>query len=123
MSTIEETIFSTLSADAGVGAICGDRIYPVVAPQDAANPYVIYTAISELPLNTLEGESPMKNRRFQFDCYAKTFAESRALYVAVHNALIGLSPRPVRQSLINFYESEPALFRFSVDYSIWQCEV
>ena len=38
-------IYAKLIADAGVAALVGTRIYPVIAPQDAVYPLITYSAV------------------------------------------------------------------------------
>ena len=40
-----QAIFETLRDSSAVGALCGDRIYPGRAPQNATRPHVIYQRI------------------------------------------------------------------------------
>lgn len=42
MANYSNIIYNILSNDAGVAALVGDRIYPVLAHQEAAFPFIVY---------------------------------------------------------------------------------
>ncbi len=42
MRFIEKALYAVLTADAGIDAICGDRIYNTVAPQNVVLPCVLF---------------------------------------------------------------------------------
>lgn len=65
-------LFDTLVADAGVGALIGDRIYHAVAPEEAAYPFVIYSQHTGRDRLAAGGQGRMLVR-------------SRWLILAVHN--------------------------------------
>lgn len=39
---IEQAIYSKLTGDAAVSALVSSRVYPIVAPQKAAKPFIVY---------------------------------------------------------------------------------
>ena len=54
MSTINEAFRAKLLADATVAARFGSRIYPLIAPQNASMPYIIYSR-SGSPMQVASG--------------------------------------------------------------------
>ncbi|MFH0914833.1 MAG: DUF3168 domain-containing protein [bacterium] len=74
MSAIEEALVSRMGAHAGVGAITDD-FYPMVAPQGADPPYVVYQNISAPELEVAEYVRP----RFQLTCWAASYSGAVAL--------------------------------------------
>ena len=87
--TIETDLYSTLSTDAGVIAICSTRIYPNLAPESATNPYIVYSVITGERLSTLPGVGDAKRKRVQINCHSETYAEAKSLAAAVESALEG----------------------------------
>ena len=87
--SIETTLYTTLSGDAGVAALTSTRIYPNVAPEDTALPYLIYSAISSERFHTLPGIGNMQRKVIQIDCNATTYSGAKALTDAVISALEG----------------------------------
>lgn len=87
---IHRGIFSLLRDDAGVGAIAGDRIYPQVAPRDAAEPYIVYQRVSRVDLGRdLDGANELVQARVQVDSYADGYNTARNLADAIRRRLDG----------------------------------
>ncbi len=86
---IEEALFAHLSADAGVAALVGNRIYPIEAPQEAVLPYVVYQRISGPRVRSHSGPSHLAQPRFQITGAAATYPSLRAVMNAVRVALDG----------------------------------
>ena len=88
--------YTTLNTDAGVRAIVGNadspqtsKIYPGLAPESAALPYVEYNVITDTPFSTIKGVSDAHSEHIQFSCHALTYTGAQALADAVHDALEG----------------------------------
>ena len=85
--TVEAAIYSILTGDATVSSLVGTRIYPVMAPQDAVLPGIVYKRISTDRLSALSADIGVAEARFQFDCYAATFDQAKIVSEAVRGAL------------------------------------
>ncbi len=84
---IEALIQTILTGDATVAALVGTRISPNIIRQGTAMPAVTYQQISGQRDHTLDGASGFVEGRFQVNCWAKTYAETRELADAVRDAL------------------------------------
>jgi hypothetical protein len=73
-------VYDMLANDAGVAAIVGTRIYPVLLPQDTLYEAITYQRISSTPQN---GSTTLRETRYQINCWALTYAEAQALASAV----------------------------------------
>jgi hypothetical protein len=126
---VEEALYSLLTADAEVSAIVGTRVFPGVAPQDVAAPYVLYRKTGRdrrfLPCGT---DGTMVTS-FQIDCYAATYLQSVQLAQAVTDRLEpyrGATGSPAI-TLVHWFldrefdlsDIEPGLFRQSCDWRVW----
>lgn len=85
----ETVLFALLAADAGVGALVADRIYPEVAPDDVDRPLVVYRRESTQPIYTIHGTLAMQSAFLVITCYAATRAEAESIGDAVTTALAG----------------------------------
>jgi len=91
--SIEATLFSTLAADAGVRAIVSSgspldhRIYPGVADDNAAVPYLTYQVISTSAYNLINGAPDAERKLIQINCIADSYESAKALAEAVKTAL------------------------------------
>jgi len=88
-TTIGEAVKALLEFDAGVSALVGDRCYPNSAPQNSTLPYIVYTVISDVRVQSMTGLSGLASPRIQFDCFASTYGGAKAVAEAVKVALAG----------------------------------
>ncbi len=45
--TIEDALYSRLSVDVGLNALIAGRVYPLMAPQGVASPYLVFLKVVE----------------------------------------------------------------------------
>lgn len=86
-----ELVINTLLNVAGVTALVGTRIYPVVIPKSAGSPvaYVVYMVVSNAPRPTIDGGGGYKGyvARIQVTAAAATHSQLKAVVQAVRDAL------------------------------------
>lgn len=88
MADFASALSDRLKADAGVSAIAGPRGYWVKVPQGTPLPYYRMQVISDPRPEHLKGYDGARRTRVQVDCFAQTYAASRALAEAVVTATI-----------------------------------
>ena len=125
--TPEAEIYARLLADTLVMATCGGRIYPLMAPQGAAMPYLTYRRVSNVAEEALDAASDLATARIQIDAVASSYTAAAALKGMVRQSLNGWFGPPggaiqtVRRT--NDYdldENDEAirLFRSITDFSV-----
>ena len=82
-----KAVYGILSANSTVTNIVSTRIFPEIAEQEAATPFVVYQLQSVDPEDTHDGPSKLDEVRFEFMCYADTYNEAADLATAVRGAL------------------------------------
>jgi hypothetical protein len=82
-----KAVYGILSANSGVTDLVGTRIFPEIAEQEAATPFIIYQLQSVAPEDTHDGPSKLDEVRFEFLCYADTYNEAADLGEKVRAAL------------------------------------
>jgi hypothetical protein len=87
-----------LVANGPVNALVGTKIYPLIAPQNAALPYVRYQVISDLRDEHLKGYDGARVSRVQIDCFAATYIAARDLA----NKIIAAVATPATESGVKF---------------------
>lgn len=87
--TIEAVITKHLTENAGVAALIAGRVYPKQLPQGPTYPAIVYHRISGPRVHSHDGASGLAYPRFQFDCFAKTHVQAKALCDAVRLAIDG----------------------------------
>ncbi|MCK6052505.1 DUF3168 domain-containing protein [Moraxella osloensis] len=111
----------------------GQQLYPILSPlvggrvfpmqrwegADSANPYIIYSKVSSIPDNTMDGFSGHEYVRVQIDIYHEDYDELDALAIQVIDAIstgIPLSEFLNRQELP---DDDTGLYRQSMDWQLW----
>lgn len=113
----EAEVYKLLKNDAGVNALVGGRIYPMVAPQNVVRPYMTYRVVAGLKYQCIGGEIYQASYRFQIDAWSETYSNVKAISTAVKSALVGF----MASNNINIeddYEDESELFRQIIDFKI-----
>mgnify|MGYP000866610207 CR=1 FL=1 len=125
MAAIEETIYSGLSGHAGLTALVGTRVYPIMLPQNVTLPAVTYlrvggareTAINEAPVAGM----PL----FQISSWATTYdgvlAVAQQVLAAVRALVTGSGPSLYARDLgeeVDLYEPETGLYQRVLDVTL-----
>jgi hypothetical protein len=85
----EAAVRSALVADAGVAAIIGTKVYPVLAPASAALPFATWRRIGVQRQQGLSGPIGMPTVLLSVDLFAETYERVRELADAVRQCLDG----------------------------------
>ena len=89
MPSVEEDLFSRLTADSAVTTIVGTRVFPYGKLTDLQLPALIYQRISTVPTRGLQGPHGLEAVRVQVTAWADTYSEMISLASAVKTALDG----------------------------------
>lgn len=82
-----KAIYKLLKDSSEVGAICADRIYPELAQQDAALPFIVYTVTDTTPAATKNATSKLDTARVELYCVSDDYEVGMNLGIAVRGAL------------------------------------
>lgn len=121
--SLGSVIVAELQADATVTLLAGARIYPGVLPQGATLPAIVYSVISTVPENTLDGAAAdtMDTVRLQVDSWGKRYEDAQALGDAVKNVIANLA-RPGlaawRVGSRDLYDNPTERHRVQADYMV-----
>lgn len=110
---IQEQLFTALSG------VAGGRVFPNVAPNNIAKPYVVYSRVASTPENTLADGVPVENTRFQIDCLDTTYAAVIALADVVKAAMRTSNLTNLLLLEQDQYEPDALLHRVILDFSVW----
>jgi hypothetical protein len=90
MADAEANLVSFILADTNFTALCGDRIFPAVIPQEKALPAVAHQVISDVPEVTHDGAVAGANRvRVQLTILANLYSEVKAVKNVLESRLSG----------------------------------
>lgn len=125
--TMEASLFSYLSTNAGITAIIGTRVYPGIIPQSGVQPCIVYNKQSRTRQQLFCGTDGLLSTRLEIDCYADSYIKSVALANAVTAALQDFSgnmagtevPRIFLENEIDLSDIEPGLYRQSQTWAMW----
>lgn len=121
MAAVGEQIFSRLISFSGVATLVGNRVYPIILPQDPTLPAITYQIISQSPTG---GNIHIHNMRLQVDCWATSYAGADALAAQVVAALRLYGVRSSQPALLSaydvnrqdLYEPDTEEWRVSMDF-------
>lgn len=112
-----------MSIEANIQALlaplAGGRCYPLIAPDSVDKPYIIYSVISDVQLNSLDGFSGLAEKRIQADIYTTSYGVTKALATSVKDTFAINLPSSIHLSSQELFESDTQLYRISMDFSIW----
>lgn len=84
---MEQAIVNILENDIDVSAIIGDRIFPVVIPQEKSLPAITYERVDTDPNDTKSGVSTLDVPLIDIDLWGKDFAVLKDLAKKIRTAL------------------------------------
>ena len=82
-----KAIYSILTGDSAVSALVGNRIYPQIAAQGAAFPFIVYVLQDTSPSDTKSGVSTLDEVRYDIVVASESYAEASDLTNKVRTAL------------------------------------
>lgn len=91
MPSLEDGLYTFLAAQAGISALVGTRIYPLVAPEGAVMPCIVYQRIGGSRVVSHSGDSELARPRIQVSAWAETYDEAKSIAEAVVAATSGYS--------------------------------
>ncbi len=81
---LEEDLETYLRANAGLANVVGQKVFPMIVPDDESYPALTYQVISRQNEHSLTGASGLEYPRIQFGCWARDYAVAKR----VRNALV-----------------------------------
>ena len=82
-----KAIYSILTSDSDVNALVSGRVYPQIAAQGAAFPFVVYLLTNVGPSDTKSGVSTLDEVRYDIVVAAETYAAAADLTEKVRTAI------------------------------------
>lgn len=91
--SMETELTAYIKADTETSALIGTRIYPLLMPQLATYPAVVYTVVNEQHNNHLAGNigGGLCQAIYQLDTYSTTYLETLSVKEALRNLLDGVN--------------------------------
>jgi hypothetical protein len=128
--SIKAGLHGFLSSQPAVASRVARRIYPLVIPQNAQQPCLVYQRYSADRQPLFCHTANVVASRFQIDCYATTHDEAEAVAQSVRSALTDYTGpmgtercQQVRlESDQDLDDPEPGLYRVSLRFVIWHTE-
>lgn len=92
MARVESSLFTRLSAFAGLTALIGSgsscRLYPDLAAQGATLPFVVMQTTNETQPNVMDGLPSIAETDISFECHASTAEGADAVADQIYTALM-----------------------------------
>lgn len=118
--SLEQKIYSALTGSTLVTdhVASSSAIYPMIAPQNAALPYILYARISGGQINGLGGYLTTEHPSIQIDIYSTSYSDSKTIAKNVHTVMDATTTfSAILVSDNDIYEDSVELYRVSCDYS------
>jgi len=88
---IEEGLVIFLKLSEELHSLVGDRIYPMVIPQNVVTPCLTYQLVSDAPEMSHSGNANLQRVRFQFRIWGNGYAQAKHVAKVLKNTLHGKS--------------------------------
>lgn len=129
-----EDFTTFLKANAGISAIVGVNVFAQNLaqknPELSPLPGLVYSQISGVRPQTLDGTSGLQRGRYQLACMAIDYKTAKTLSEAVRKALVDFSGTMGSTAVLgvqlmserDMYNSTSLEFRIDLDFEIWHRE-
>ena len=87
MKDLLQAVYEYISGNTEIQAVVQGRIFPIVLPQDASLPAMVYAPVVANYDSALQGDTGYVRQTIQFVCHEKTFKKARKLSRLVKKAL------------------------------------
>ena len=94
---METDLQAWLLAQAGVATAIGDRLYRLIADQDAARPYAVMSTLNVEPQRTLGGPTGETVAKLQVTCWGDEIADAESARDAIVAAVRSLERDIIRR--------------------------
>lgn len=101
-------------------SLVSNRVYPNLATQGAARPYIVYSNVSSVPDTSFCGTTRDSERLFQVDVYSDNHSDMCALRESTITALIASPYVEAVEGFNTDYEQDTKLFRALISVRFWE---
>ena len=129
--SVETELVSQLTGDSTVSGLVSSRVYPLLAPQGATLPCVVYEMTAHETINSTSGAGSTRHAQVEVLCLDDSYGGTKTLADAVRDALNGwtVSDSVTVSSCLLTSESdgfvqpnddsEQPVYLITQEYSIW----
>lgn len=132
-----EGLFKLISSNGPIAALLGTArsdktpgVFPVIAPNEATMPYIVYLQVSGQQVQSLAGANALTKASFRFQSYGANYKQAKQLTTAICGLLNGftgtLTDGSRVQQTIKGNEAETAepiphgtIYGVHVDFEFW----
>lgn len=115
---VEADLFLHLKTTTAISSLVGSRIYPLVAPENCATPFIVYSNISDVDQTSFQGANYQNKTRFQIDIYSKSYGEVKTLKGAVKVAMYDFKYFPHEFTSRDLYEADTKIQRQLIQFKL-----
>ncbi|MEX3950619.1 DUF3168 domain-containing protein [Paraburkholderia sp. EG287A] len=95
------------------------KVFLMLAPMEAREPYVILSLVSGTPSLTLCGDAKATQLDYQIDSYARTYGDALEVMQRIADIVDGCDGDPIIKNSQNLFEPDTRIHRVSVVVSTW----
>lgn len=124
--SVKAAIYNRLSNFSALTSLVSTRIYPGIAPQNTAIPYVTYQQISNESISAMGADTGLERPRFQVDSWSTSPLEADNVAIQVKSALQryegtleGTTIQVIfLENDVDIYDHEAGIHHVSTDFEI-----
>lgn len=114
----EQQLFQRLQNSAALTAIVANRVYNGPLPEGATLPAITFEYVTNTGQNTFKGDTRAARNTYTISAWAGTYAQAQGLRQAIQAEM---SDRQ-RTALVPLHDHKDRIYRFAIDYSIFNQE-
>lgn len=123
---IESDLVAVLTGDAGIAALVGQRVYPLVLPQNPTLPAIVYQEVQGTARAGADGDMGQRESRFLVSWWASSFSAVKVGKGLMLGLLSGYSGGDIERievdGLRDDYDPETNRFRQQVELVVYWIE-
>jgi hypothetical protein len=96
------------------------RCYPLVAPDNAVKPYILFQVIKNSPEMSLDGTNTIDRCKVQIDIYGDSYASIKQLESQVRDTMASANFTNTPLFFKDLYDEDLNLYREQMKYSTWE---
>ena len=121
MPSVEERLYTRLTTDPTLTALVGNRVTPVLLPQDVTYPAITFNRVSTERIQTLSGSTGLARASFQVSAFSPDHTEMLTVASGIREALDG-NEGTLIENQIELYDQTARVHYANLDFAIWHTE-
>jgi len=125
--SLESKLVAYLLNHAGLTALIGNRLYPLMMPEGTALPAVVYQRVSGMREYQFGAYSGMERPRISFSCWGENYGQAKQVASELKTAMQAKTDSdPTITAFVvtetDDFDTDTGYYRVIVDFMVWHNE-